>query len=285
MANPIGLNGTHYRQERYADAIKKLYRKPTFIRDWFNKDYEGNPVAGAVNVPVRDTDVSLSTYDVASGISLNTSATTYEQVLIDGHKACNELIDGYEAQAVPDNLVAQRMESAGYVFGMTLEKDAINQLVTNGTTASSTVASTTDTIYANVVAEITALKKLGITTDRIKVVVSADTEALLLSDAKFANTSGNLGAELVRQGVIGKINGCEVKMSPVLDEYDNLEFIVFAQDYVYAIDEWKVAPSVVDLKDGKHIGASALQGRIIFKDYVARATAVRVKTSGSVVSL
>lgn len=282
MANPIALNGTHYRQERYADAIKKLYRKPTFIRDWFNRDYEGNPTAGAVQVPVRDTDVSLSTYDVVSGISLGTSATTYEQVLIDGHKAFNELIDGYEASAVPDNLVAQRMESASYVLGMTLEKDAIKSLVNGGTTASSTSASTTDTVYANIVNEITELKKNGIEPDRIKIVVSAETEKLLLSDAKFANTSGTLGAELVRQGVIGKINGCEVKMSPVLDEYDNLEFIVFAQDFVYAIDEWKVAPAIVDLKDGAHIGASALQGRIIFKDYVARATAVRVKTSGSV---
>lgn len=285
MANPIALNGTHYRQERYADTIKKLYRKPTLVRDWFNRDYEGNPVAGAVNVPVRDTDVSLSTYDVASGITLNQSATTYEQVLINGHVAFNELIDGYEAQAVPDNLVAQRMESASYVLGMKLEKDAINELITNGTTASSTSASTTSTIYGNIVKEITELKKLGVQPDRIKIVVSADTEALLLSDEKFSNTSGNLGAELVRQGVIGKINGCEVKMSPVLDEYDNLEFIVFAQDYVYAIDEWKVAPAIVDLKDGAHIGASALQGRIVFKDYIARATAVRVKTSGSVVSL
>jgi len=282
MANPIALNGTHYRQERYADAIKKLYRKPTFIRDWFNRDYEGDPTAGAVQVPVRDTDVSLSTYDVVSGISLGTSATTYEQILIDGHKACNELIDGYEAAAVPDNLAAQRMESAAYVFGMTLEKDAIAALVNGGTTASSTSASTTDTIYANIVNEITQLKKNGVEPDRIKIVVSAEMEKLLLSDAKFANTSGQLGAELVRQGVIGKINGCEVKMSPVLDEYDNLEFIVFAQDYVYAIDEWKVAPAIVDLKDGAHIGASALQGRIIFKDYVARSTAVRVKTSGSV---
>ena len=282
MANPISQNGTHYRQERYADAIKKLYRKPTFIRDWFNRDYEGEPTAGAVQVPVRDTDVALSTYDVVSGISLGTSATSYEQILIDGHKACNELIDGYEAAAVPDNLAAQRMESAAYVFGMTLEKDAIKALVNGGTTASSTSASTTDTVYANIVNEITELKKNGIEPDRIKIVVSAETEKLLLTDAKFANTSGTLGAELVRQGVIGKINGCEVKMSPVLDEYDNLEFIVFAQDYVFAIDEWKVAPMIVDLKDGAHIGASALQGRIIFKDYVARATAVRVKTSGAV---
>ena len=282
MANPISQNGTHYRQERYADAIKKLYRKPTFIRDWFNKDYEGEPTAGAVQVPVRDTDVALSTYDVVSGISLGTSATTYEQILIDGHKACNELIDGYEAAAVPDNLAAQRMESAAYVFGMTLEKDAIKALVNGGTTASSTSASTTDTVYANIVNEITQLKKNGVQPDRIKIAVSAETEKLLLSDAKFANTSGTLGAELVREGVIGKINGCEVKMSPVLDEYNNLEFIVFAQDYVFAIDEWKVAPMIVDLKDGAHIGASALQGRIVFKDYVARSTAVRVKTSGSV---
>lgn len=282
MANPISQNGTHYRQERYADAIKKLYRKPTFIRDWFNKDYEGEPTAGAVQVPVRDTDVALSTYDVVSGISLGTSATTYEQILIDGHKACNELIDGYEAAAVPDNLAAQRMESAAYVFGMTLEKDAIKALVNGGTTASSTSASTTDTVYANIVNEITELKKNGVQPDRIKIAVSAETEKLLLSDAKFANTSGTLGAELVREGVIGKINGCEVKMSPVLDEYTNLEFIVFAQDYVFAIDEWKVAPMIVDLKDGAHIGASALQGRIIFKDYVARSTAVRVKTSGAV---
>lgn len=282
MANPISQNGTHYRQERYADAIKKLYRKPTFIRDWFNRDYEGEPTAGAVQVPVRDTDVALSTYDVVNGISLGTSATTYEQILIDGHKACNELIDGYEAAAVPDNLAAQRMESAAYVFGMTLEKDAIKALVNGGTTASSTSASTTDTVYANIVNEITQLKKNGVEPDRIKIVVSAEIEKLLLTDAKFANTSGTLGAELVRQGVIGKINGCEVKMSPVLDEYNNLEFIVFAQDYVFAIDEWKVAPAIVDLKDGAHIGASALQGRIIFKDYVARSSAVRVKTSGTV---
>ena len=282
MANPIGLNGSHYRQERYADTIKKLYRKPTLIRDWFNRDYEGNPVAGAVQVPVRDTDVELSTYDVANGITLNQSATTFEPVLINGHKACNELIDGYEAEAVPDNLAAQRMESAAYVFGMTLEKDAISELVDEGTTSDNTTASTTSTVYGNIVAEITALKKLGVEPDRIKVAVSAETEALLLSDDKFANTSGQLGAELVRQGVIGKINGCEVKMSPVLDEYDNLEFIVFAQDYVYAIDEWKVAPAIVDLKDGKHVGASALQGRIIFRNYVARKNAVRVKTSGDV---
>ena len=41
MANPIGLNGTHYRQERYADAIVKLFRKQNVVRNEFSRDYEG----------------------------------------------------------------------------------------------------------------------------------------------------------------------------------------------------------------------------------------------------
>lgn len=41
MANPIGLNGTHYRQERYADSIVKLFRKQLVVRSEFMRDYEG----------------------------------------------------------------------------------------------------------------------------------------------------------------------------------------------------------------------------------------------------
>lgn len=282
MANPKINGGTNELQERYANTIKKLYRKPTFVREWFNKDYNGNPVAGAVEIPVRDTDVALSDYDVVDGVSLTTSATTYEKVLIDKTKSMNELIDGFEAEAVPDDLVAQRMESGSYSLAVALEKDAIKSLVDNGTTETSKTALTKDNAYSSISSSITKLKKLGIMVDRIKVAVSPDTEALLLNDAKFANTSGQLGAELVRNGVIGKINGAEVKMSPFIDDDENLEYIVFGQDYATAIDEFAVAPTINNLMDGKHIGASALQSRTVFKDYVSRKDAVRVKTKGTV---
>jgi len=276
MANPIAANGTHYRQERYADSIVKLFRKQLVVRSEFMRDYEGNPVAGAVKVPVRATDVALANYDVASGVSLTQSATTYLNIPVDNHKAINELIDGYEASAVPDNLIAQRLESGAYSIGTTLELDAINELVTHGTTEQSTTALTESTAFKKIATSIKDVKKLGVDLMDIVVVVSPETELLLQTDDKFANTSGQLGAELVRNGVIGKIVGANVKMSANLPA--NVEYIVFARPWTQAIDEWKVEPSVNNLMDGAHIGASALQGRMVYADKLTEATACRVKT-------
>ena len=95
MANAINANGTHERQERYANAIVKLMRPLLRIRNTFSRDYEGNPTAGAVKVPVREKDVEVKDYDVKSGIALSQSATSYKNIAVDNHKAINELIDGY----------------------------------------------------------------------------------------------------------------------------------------------------------------------------------------------
>lgn len=275
MANPIGLNGTHYRQERYADSIVKLFRKQLVVRSEFARDYEGSPVAGAVQVPVRGTDVTIGNYDVVAGASLTTSATTYLNIPVNNHKSINELIDGYEADAVPDNLVAQRLESGAYQVGLTLERNAIVELETYGTAESSTTALSTTDVYTSIATSIKDVKKLGVDINDIVVIVSPETELLLLSDAKFANTSGLLGAELVRDGVIGKIAGARVKMSANLTALT--EYIVFAKPWAQAIDEWKVEPSINNLADGVHIGASALQGRMVYADKLTEATACRVK--------
>ena len=276
MANPIATNGTHYRQERYADSIVKLFRKQLVVRNEFMRDYEGNPTAGAVNVPVRAVDVALNNYDVVNGVSLTTSATTYLNIPVNNHKAINELIDGYEASAVPDNLIAQRLESGAYTIGTTLELDAINELVDHGTTESSTSALTEGNAFKTIATSIKDIKKLGVDLMDVVVIVSPETELLLQTDDKFANTSGQLGAELVRNGVIGKIVGANTKMSANLPA--NVEYIVFAKPWTQAIDERKVEPSVNNLMDGAHIGASALQGRMVYADKLTEATACRVKT-------
>lgn len=283
MANAIATNGTHKRQERYADTIVKLMRKEFNIRNEFSRDYEGNPTAGAVNVPTRNGDITLSDYDVLNGITMTQSATDYLQVLVDGHKAFSELVDGYEAEAVPDNMRAQRLESAAYVTGKALEMSAIYALINGGTIEESTSATTEDNVYKTIATSVKNLKARGISTDGLRIAVSADTELKLLTDSKFANTAGTLGAELVRNGVIGKINGVQVKPNYLLPE--NVEYIVYAPAWCQAIDEWKVEPSFNNIADGKHVGASALQGRMVYKDVVTNALAVQVKTSGSVPSL
>lgn len=78
-------------------------------------------------------DVKVSDYDILNGTELAQPATTYLPILIDKHKAINELIDGYEAAVVPDNIKAQRIESTGYSTGYALEMNSINALVEQGT--------------------------------------------------------------------------------------------------------------------------------------------------------
>lgn len=275
MANPI-TGGTHYRQERYSDTIVKLMRPLLVVRNSFSRDYEGQPSAGAVQVPVRDTEVELQAYNVLNGTNLTQSATTYLPILITKDYAINELIDKYEAAAVPDSLVAQRLDSGSYSMARALELNAIAELEGHGTVESSTDALTSSTAYNSIKNSVSQIKRLGVDINRVMVFVSADTEALLLEDTKFANSSSVIGAELLREGVIGKINGAQVKMSPNLSS--TTEYIVVATEWAQSIDEFIAEPTIEDIKDGKHVKASALQGRIVYEDKLTKATACRVKS-------
>ena len=273
MANPLlPTSGTHELQERYATAIVALKRKQLVVRGLFGHDYEGDPKAGAVQIPKRNTEVAVGAYNVQTGKALTFGATEYVKVLVDQDQAVNELIDKYEAAAVPDNVVAQRLDSAAYSLGLLQEKYAIAVLEATTTAESSTAKLTSETAYPAIVNTIKELKKLGITPDMMKIVISPDTEATLLTDVKYANSASQIGAELLREGIINKIVGVPVYMSAnLLDEGDTagddkVEYLVFCPQWAQTVEDWAVLPAINDLKDGVHIGTSALQGRIVYKD-------------------
>ena len=275
MPNPINKTGTHQSQERYTNEIVPLIRQEFSIRNDFSRDYEGNPVAGAVKVPTRNGDVKLSDYDILTGVKITQSATDYLPILVDNEKAFSELIDGYEADSVPDNIRAQRIESAGYVVGKALEESAINALVEGGTVSEDTTPLTENDVYKKIAKEVKNMKKRGIKPNEMKIAVSAETELLLMTDEKFANTSGTLGAELVREGVIGKVAGVVTKPCYLMPE--DVEFIIYAKRWCQAIDEWKAETCINPIQDGEHVKASALQGRMVYKDVVTNKLAVQIK--------
>ena len=283
MANPIATNGTHKRRETYANEVLAMAKSKVNIYEDFSTDYEIDGATGQINVPTRSAEVTISDYDILNGVALTQSATDYKVLPIDKNYAINELIDGYEAEAVPDNLRANRIESAGYSLGLKKENMAITELVEKGTKSSDTTALTEADAYKKIAAEIEKKKKRNMEVASMRVVVNADTELLLLTDSKFANTSGTLGAELVREGVIGKINGVAVKPNYLLPE--GVEFIIYDKRFAQKYEVWSVEPSINDIKDGKHIGASVLQGRQVGGLMVTNALGVQVKTTGSVVSL
>ena len=275
MANPIAKNGTHERRETYANEVLAMAKSKVNIYEDFSTDYEIDGATGQINVPTRSAEVTISDYDVLNGVELTQSATDYVVLPIDKNYAINELIDGYEAEAVPDNLRANRIEAAGYSLGLKKENEAIAELVAKGTISSDTNALTKADAYEKIAKEIANMKKRNMEVANMRVVVSADTELLLLTDDKFANTAGTLGAELVREGVIGKINGVATKANYLLPE--GVEFIIYDKRFAQKYEVWSVAPSINNIADGKHIGASALQGRQVGGLMVTNALGVQVK--------
>ena len=115
----------HESQTRYSKLVSAKLRNELVLRDGivFNNDYEGNPVAGNVKIPVRDTEVQVSDYDKANGIQATNGSTSYVDLRISKDKAVNEIIDGFDSASVPDNLVADRLDSATYGLAAQIDTD------------------------------------------------------------------------------------------------------------------------------------------------------------------
>jgi len=283
MANPIAIDGTHYTQERYSPIINKLLRKRlvTNEEDIFSVDYEGTPTAGAVQVPVRDSEVTVADYDIKDGIALTQSATTYLTLTVNKNKAVNELIDGYEADAVPDNLAAQRVDSATYSLQKTLDDDAIAELEAGGTTSTNTTASTSSTAYSNILDEQVALDLADVPRDGRFIIVEPSFLPLLKKDANFVSAGADTGFnEVKKAGLVGMVDGAPVYMSNSLAT--GTEFIIGHKAWCQRVREWAVEPKLVSLEQSaNYVGASAIKGRYIYLHKVTRATCVRVKTAAA----
>ena len=266
-------------QERYSDLVLAKQRKTSLFINLFNRTYEGTPSAGAVKIPVRDTEVKVAKYDKAAGASLTTSTTTYQTLVIDNDNAVNELIDGYTAAAVPDGLVAERLDSAGYSMAMSVDTALGDALVAKGTAITDTKALTKTTVYDAIIDARTQARKAHIAPTEMWLAVSTDIYGLLLKCDQFVRAS-DLGDEVVQTGAIGKIGGVLVYEADNLTD-DTVDFILGNTVYCHYVDEFVVPVSVNDLADGAHIGASAVQGRDVYGYTISRPSTVLVRKHAS----
>ena len=201
----------HEAQVRYSNLVDLKLRK-TLVKKVgviCNNRYEGSPKAGSVKVPVRDTEVVVNDYDKAKGAKQTSGDTTYLTVNIDHDKAVNEIIDGFDAESVPGDLVADRLDSAGYSLGLQMDSDGSTELTTAGTAFGTTTALTEKTIYANIVDARTQQSSIGVPTAGRWLLVSPDTYGLLLKSPEFIKAS-DLGDAVVQTGAVGKIAGYTV---------------------------------------------------------------------------
>lgn len=265
----------HTLQERYSDLVLAKLRDELVLSDGFvfNNDYEGDPKAGAVKIPQRDTEVAVSDYDKANGISPTSGSTGYVTLPISKDKAVNEVIDGYDAEGVPDDLVADRLDSAGYSLAAQVDTDGGAALLSGGTVTN--VASITKAnVYDTIVDIRTAMSKAKVPNDgRRYLLVTPDVFALILKSPEFIAAS-SLGDDVKQNGIVGKIAGFLVKEWN--DSTANLAMIAGHPRFATRVLEWGVPVHIEDLNgSGTYIGACAVQGRSVYDHKVTRSVAVR----------
>ena len=161
-------------------------------------------------------------------------------------------------------------------MGISLDSDLVNELVENGTVSTNTTALTKSTIYESVVDEVQKLKKLGLKVNEMWLAVTNETYGLLLKCPEFVKAS-DLGDKVVQNGQVGRFAGLDVYETNNIPDESNIEYIIGNKVFCHFVDEWLKKVSLEDLKDGKHIGASALQGRRVYGKMVSRSNTVTLK--------
>ena len=280
----------HENQERWSKFVDVKLRNNLGTRDnlIFNSRHEGDPKAGKVKIPVRDTEVAVKKYDKAKGLDPETGSTTYLDLNIDQDEAVNELIDGYDAASVPDGIVAERLDSAGYSLGLSIDKKSIEALqAVSGATISATKTAVTETnAYKLVLEAKRVLSRKGVPADGRFLIVAPEFLEVLMLDDHFIK-QGDLSQELVQNGVAGKIAGFNVFESNNMDyesttrvsnKKTTTEFIAGHPNWCHRVMEWQVGVHLQDLAgSGNFIGASAVQGRKIYGLLVSKPQTLYIK--------
>lgn len=279
----------HLAQERYSSLVLAKLRASLVTKDEviFNTNYEGDPKAGIVKIPVRDAEVEVSDYDKATGISGATGSTTYLSLPITKDRAVNEIIDGFDAQSVPDKLVADRLDSAGYSIASDVDKYSIGILEAGGTVLATKTALTKSTVYDTFVDMATALTEANVPMNGRYAMASPSVYALLLKDTTNFIRQGDLSTEMMATGAIGQIAGFAIYVSNNLMKANTTisagkktttEIIAGHPQFATRVNEFSVPVHLQDLNgSGSYIGASAIQGRLVYDAKVLRATAIQIK--------
>lgn len=261
-------------QDRYSALVDAKLRHDIVQKNgyvWNNK-YEGDPKAGAVKIPVRDTEVTVVSYNKQNGAAKSYANGSFITLTISKDKAVNEIIDGYDADAVPDNIVADRLDSAGYSLAMQINEDSTKELLDKATVLGQTTATSKSNVYDRLVDIKTAMTKAKVPASGRFALVNPDTMNLVLKSAEFTAAS-SLGDEVKQSGAVGRIAGFLVFEDATLPDHANI--ICGHPNWCCRVEEWQKDVHVQSLDgSGSYIGASAVQGRKIYDHLVTKSAAV-----------
>lgn len=273
MAN----NTNHELQVRPVDALLMAFRQRLVTKDnvIFNTDYEGQPTAGAVRIPYAD-EVTVSDYDLADGLAPTLGNTSYVTVPISKYKAVNELIPNYVAEAVPYDMFAKKLDSAGYKLaathdniGLTLLAGADTVTFTStdpryGKAATAVTMALTDSPFQTIVDGHQAQTEANVPVEGRYILASAQGKGLLIKDKENFVKQGDLSQAMMQTGAVGAVDGAAVYETNGLPT--DVLFILGHPSGATRIQEFAQEPKIVSLdQSGKWIASSAVQALQIYE--------------------
>ena len=264
--------------KRYSDLVDFKLRNELVLKDGvvFNNRYEGNPKAGAVKVR-KSGESTISDYDREKDAEMTKSGSEWITITVDKDKVLNEIIDRYEASDVPDRLVEDRLDSAGFALAQIIDKDGAKELIENGTVLEDKTALTKQTVYNRFVDARVQLSKNKVPLNGRYAIVASQVYAYIVKTDEFIRAS-DLGNEVVKTGALGQIAGFTLYKSNNLGE--DVEVIFGHPNCATRITEWSV-PIHIQNMDGssKFIGYCAIKGRKIYAHKVTEPKGILIKKS------
>lgn len=246
-------------RETYSSIVDAKCRAEAVLANLFNQRHDGSAAAGAVKIPVR-TEATAGAYSIADGLDMNAPTTSYVPMVCDKDYAINELIDGFMAAAVPDGMVAERLDSGAYALNNVIETQLAGLLVTEGTASADSTAITDLNVYDKLIDDITTVKEEKVAPAKIWVAATSATIACLQKCSEFVAAAASI--DDLGNGFAGKIAG--IPVYEVVNLNGLCDWVVGNSDFCHFVEAWSVPMGVNDLSDGKHIGCSAVQGRKAF---------------------
>lgn len=267
------------KMESYSKIVDAKLRANSVFAALFNQRHDGAAASGAVKIPVR-AEATAGAYVTATGLAISSPTTTYQTLVLDNDYAVNELIDGFMAAAVPDGMIAERLDSAGYALANTVDAFLAADLITNGTASSDTTALTKSNVYEKMVNDVATVKKAKVDPSKIWIAVTSDTYAKLIQSPEFVAAAANVGE--LGAGFMGRLAGIPVyeainlngKTTGSGSSLKTVDYVIGNSDFCHFVDAWNVPVGVYDLADGAHIGCSAVQGRKAFGFKITQQTSV-----------
>lgn len=265
----------HELQDKFSTLVDEKLRTMIISPYLFNNKYEGDPVAGAIKIPTRG-EAEVQEYNRSSGIKLTEGDTTYVVLSQFKDLAINEIIDGYEADAVPDDIIADRLESAAYSLALRIDKEAFKVLETEGTKQ----ALKADAAYEMLVEARTALSKKNVPTTGRVAAITPEFYAELLLDDRFIR-QGDLAQEIKETGAIGQAAGFTIYETNLISTKD-AKFIANHPNWSTQATTWAKDVYLADLnQSAQFVGASAVKGRKVVGHKVTNKDTVIIGTKSA----